>query len=429
MTGTQTAERDDERNEERQETVATAERGAFWHATRALRHRDYRFFFAAALLANLGGWLAGMARGYLVYSLTESPGLLGAVAFFQTIPILVLVPFTGVLVDRFPRRPILMVPQVVFVFTSAATAVLIATGQIQVWHIMVLALLDGLAAAANSPVWQSLTVELVGPKDLMSAIALNSMQFNVGRILGALASGLLYDFVGPTWCFGLDSIFLMIGLLALTQIRIGPPSPKATRMGVVMNFVAGVRYLRRHRDLLAIVTMAASVTIFALPFFQQLPVFARTILHGTARTQSYLLVGVGVGALCAGVWQAMDRNEQGRGRKMLVSQVFLSVCLAVFALSTSLPLSVAALAGCGAGMVGFSTTANTTMQLLVPDHMRGRLMGVFLLAAFGLTPVGSLLVGGVAQWASAPIALFGGAIFCALLTLATAIRYPSIRAL
>ena len=430
MTGnTAGAEREDEGSAEQNVAEAHEDRGQLWHATRALRHRDYRFFFIAALLANFGGWLAGMARGYLTYSMTDSAALLGTVAFCQTIPILLLVPFTGVLVDRFPRKPLLMGSQTVFVFTSAATAILIATGHLQVWHIMALSLLDGLAAAANAPAWQSLTVELVGPDDLMSAIALNSMQFNVGRILGALMSGLLYDLVGPTWCFGLDTVFLMFGLLALWQVRMRPPSAKTMRTGVVMNFVAGIRYMRRHPDMMAIVTMAASVTVFALPFFTLLPVFARTILEGTARTQSYLLVGVGVGSLVAGVFQAMDRNEVGRGRKMLVSQAFLSVCLGVFALSTSLPLSIAALAGCGAGLVGFNTTANTTVQLLVPDHMRGRLMGVFLLAAFGLTPIGSLLVGAVAEWVSAPIALFGGAVICAVLTLVSALRFPNLRAL
>jgi len=404
-------------------------RGQLWHATRALRHRGYRFFFIAALLANLGGWLAGMARGYWTYERTESAALLGTVAFFQTVPILVLIPFTGVLVDRMPRKPLLLGTQAVFIITSATTAILLATESLQVWHIMVLSLIDGIAAACNSPAWQSLTVELVGPDDLMNAVALNSMQFNVGRILGALASGVLYDLLGPTWCFGLDSVFLTFGLLALAQVSMLPPSPKATRMTPAMNFIAGMRYLRRRADLMAIVTMAASVTIFALPYFTLLPVFARTILGGTARTQSYLLVGVGVGALVAGFLQAMNRSEVGRGRRMLVSQGVLSVSMAVFALSTSLPLSIVALAGCGMGMVGFSTTANTTMQLLVPDHMRGRMMGVFLLAAFGLTPVGSLLVGTVAEWTSAPLALFGGAVICGLLTLVSALRFPNLRAL
>lgn len=401
--------------------------GRLWTATRALRHRDYRFFFTAALLANMGGWLAGMARGYYTYEVTGSAALLGTMAFFQTVPILVLIPFAGVLVDRLPRKPLLISTQTVFVLTSAATAILLATHTLQIWHLMLIAVIDGLASAFNAPAWQSLTVELVGPDDLMNAVALNSIQFNVGRILGGLASGVLYDLLGAKWCFGLDSLFLLAGIASLAQVRMRPPSLKAARTGPYLNFVAGTRYLKRHADLIALVCMSASVTVFALPYLMMLPVFARTILHGTARTQSYLLAAVGIGALMAAFLQAIERDDSGRGRLMLWSQVVLATCIGIFAQSQHLPLSLVALVGCGAAMVGFATTANTTMQLLVPDHMRGRLMGVFLLAAFGLTPIGALLMGFIAQKASAPTALTAGAVACGALAIFVAIRFPRVR--
>lgn len=402
-------------------------RGRLQEATRALRHRDYRFFFAAALLANMGGWLAGMARGYYTYAVTGSAALLGTMAFCQTVPVLLLIPFTGVAVDRLPRKPLLLCTQACFVMTAGTTAILLATHSLQVGHLLGLALIDGTASAINAPAWQSLTVELVGPDDLLNAIALNSMQFNVSRILGCLASGVLYDLLGAKWCFGLDSIFLSAGLLTLAQVHMRPPSRRASRTTPWLNFVSGTRYLRRHRELIVLVGMSAAVTIFALPYLAMLPVFARTILHGTARTQSYLLAAVGSGALAAAYLQAVEGRDDGRGRLMLCSQMVLSTCIVIFARSEHLALSLIALVGCGAAMVGFATTANTTMQLLVPDHMRGRLMGVFLLAAVGVTPIGALMMGFVAQAVSAPFALAMGGTISGVITVVVAVRFPHLR--
>lgn len=413
--------------DENPETPVATEPPRLGHAVRAFRYRDYRLFFTAAFLANLGGWLAGMARGYFVYTLTGSKLLLGTMAFCQTVPVLFLVPFTGVLVDRFHRKPILFSTQMWFFLSAVATAVLIGTGVVEPWHLLVLATMDGIASAVNSPAWQSITVELVGPEDLLNAIALNSMQFNMGRILGGLAGGVLYDLLGPTWCFGLNSVFVLIALTTLMQVNIRPPSPSTSRTNLYSNFVAGIRYLKRHRDLLAILGMAASVTIFALQYFTLLPVYAHDILKGTARTQSYLLTAIGVGALVAAYFQAVDRSEEGKGRLMLYSQAALAICIIVFALSKTMIVSLIALMGCGAGMVAFNTTANTTMQLLIPDRMRGRLMGVFLLGAFGLTPVGALLISWIAQRAGAPAALTFGALASGALTLYVALRYPHVK--
>ncbi len=408
-------------------SITTADRVASWQAVRAFRHRNYRWFFTGAFLANIGGWLAGIARGYLVYELTGSKLLLGTIAFASTLPTMFLVPFTGVIVDRVHRKPLMAMTQSTFLVTNIVMALLIATGHIRFEYMVILALIDGLAQAFQSPAWQSLTVEFVGEEDLMNAIALNSMQFNMGRIGGGLAGGMLYDFVGPSWCFGINALMLGFGLYSLMQLGIRPPSPKASRTNAYMNFVLGMRYLRRRPALKAIVGMAAGVTVFALPYFTMLPVYAKDILNGDARTQSYLLTAIGVGALMAALMQAVDRTEGGWGRKMLYSQIVLAISVAIFATSSRLPVSLIALMGCGASMVGFMTSANTSMQLLVPDHMRGRLMGVFVFVSMGLTPIGSILMGWSAQRWGAPIALTVGAAIAGTATLWVMLRMKHVR--
>lgn len=403
-----------------------------WAVVRALRHRDYRLFFLGAFLSNIGSWLQGVAEGYFIFTLTHSNALLGVMAFFNTIPVLLLGPVAGVAADRLHRKKILLTTQAVFLCTTGTIALLIHLDRagvhtFRVWYMLAIAGVAGVAQAFNSPAYQSLTVEFVGPDDLMNAIALNSMQFNVSRIVGGLTGGYIYALLGPVWCFGLNSFSFLAVIIALLLVRIKPPTEKGRGAGVWRNFLSGMRYLVRHRALLAIVGMAATVTVCALPYFTLLPSFAVSVLKGDARTQSQLLAAVGIGALIAALMQASVRDREGMGRQMLVAMGCLSICLMVFAQSSFLWLSYIALMGTGASMVGFMTTANTSMQLLVPDHMRGRLMGVFVMAAFGLTPIGSLLLGLVAQKTGPQVALFLGALLCGVLTLIMAVRFPRVR--
>jgi MFS family permease len=403
-----------------------------WAVVRAFRHRDYRLFFLGAFLSNIGSWLANVAEGYFIYTLTHSNALLGIMAFFSTIPVLLFGPLAGVVADRFHRKKILITTQLVFLFTTGSLAILIYRHQagihpIEVWYLLTLAGIGGIAQAFNSPAYQSLTVEFVGPEDLMNAIALNSMQFNLSRIVGAMTGGYIYAFLGPVWCFGLNSFSFIAVIIALLMVTIKPPSLKGRSDGIWKNFLSGMRFLRRHHALMAIVMMAATVTVLAIPYFTLLPSFAVDVLHGDSRMQAQLLAAVGVGALMAAFLQASARDSSGMGRQMLVSMASLSVCLAVFAQSNEVWLSYIALLGTGAAMVGFMTTANTAMQLLVPDHMRGRLMGVFVMSAFGLSPIGSLLMGLVAQKTGPQVALFLGALTCGILTIIVALRFPRIR--
>jgi MFS family permease len=337
-----------------------------------------------------------------------------------------------VVADRFHRKKILLITQTVFLCTTGSMATLIyldhaGIHKFQVWYMLALAGISGIAQSFNSPAYQALTVEFVGPEDLMNAIALNSMQFNVSRIVGGLTGGYIYAALGAVWCFGLNSFSFIAVILALLMVKIKPPSDKGRSSGVWKNFLSGMRFMVRRPALLAIVGMAATVTVLGLPYFTLLPSFAVSVLHGDARTQSQLLAAVGIGALVAAFLQASSREREGMGKQMLVAMASLSICLMIFAQSNYIWLSYIALVGTGASMVGFMTTANTSMQLLVPDHMRGRLMGVFVMSAFGLTPIGSLIMGLIAEKTGPQTALFLGAALCGLLTLIVAWRFPHIR--
>jgi MFS family permease len=394
---------------------------------RALRHRNYRLFFTAAMISNIGGWLAGVARGYLVYQLTGSKALLGTMAFVGTIPVLLLGPVAGIVADRCHRKPVILTTQSVLLMTNAILAALILTGCLEIWHMLALSLVEGIAVAFNSPVYQSLTVDFVGEEDLMNGIALNSLQFNVGRIIGSMLGGVVYDVVGPGWSFGINAASFVVVLVVISLLQIRGPLAKATDRSPYSSFLQGMRYLARHKDLLAIVALAATLTVFVLPYFTLLPVYAKDILKGGPRMQAYLLTAVGVGALLAGLRQAVRQDQVGRGRRMLISSVMLSVCLVVFSKSEIVPLSLAALMGIGVFMVSFMTTANTTIQLLVPDELRGRLISVFVMASFGLSPIGSLILGWAAQFVGAPNALLGGSLISVVFTLVVAAAYPGIR--
>lgn len=412
---------------EKPEVRRASFQGGRWEVVRALRHRDYRLFISGAFLSNIGGWLANVAQGYLIYDLTGSKALLGWLGFISTIPVLILGPIAGVTADRFYKKHILLTTQSVLLIDYALIALLLFTNRLEIWHLLTLSGISGVAMAFNSPAYQSLTVEFVGPEDLMNAIALNSMQFNISRIVGGLAGGYLYVLLGKAWCFALDALSFVAVIAALLMVSIKPPSPKTRSIGIWENFITGLRFLARHRALLAIVSMSAVVTIFILPYFTMLPVYAKDILRGDARMQSILLTGVGVGALAAAYIQASARGDEMKGLQMLVAMGVLSICLVIFALSRSLAVSFVALVGLGASMVGFQTSANTSMQLLIPDEMRGRLMSVFVMVSFGIGPIGVLMVGLVASRTSAPVALTGGAIICATVTALAAARFPHIK--
>lgn len=394
---------------------------------RALRHSNYRLFWSGALVANIGSWVRTTALGWLVLDLTGSAFLLGVVSFAQTIPVLLLSLPAGVLADRFDRRRVLFITQGLLLLLTLVLAILVATGHMTVTHLLILSILMGLAMAFNGPAWQTFITDLVRAEDLMNAIALNSAQFNLSRIIGPSLAGVLIAAVGLSLCFFINSATYMGVLLALALIRLRPAVAKPARTSMWAGIAEGLVYLRDEPTLRAIMLLTSALTIFGFPYAVLMPVMARDVLSQDAGGYGQLMAATGVGAFAGAVAVASLGRTLPRGRIILAGQMLFALSLLVFTLNRFFPLSLATLVVLGFSMVAYMTTANTVLQSATPEALRGRVMSVWTLAAFGLTPLGSLQAGALAGFFGAPVALAAGAVICILVGVGIAALTPSLR--
>jgi MFS family permease len=394
---------------------------------RALRHRNFRLFWSGALVANIGSWMRTIALGWLVLELTDSALLLGLVSFAQTVPVLLLSLPAGVVADRLSRRRVLLVTQAILLALTLLLAVLVALGHITIWQLLTISLLMGVAIAFNGPAWQSFITDLVGKDDLMNAIALNSVQFNFSRIVGPSVAGVLIAAVGLPICFFLNSGAFVAVLIALALIRLPAVQAASRRLSMWSGIAEGLVYLRDDPTLRGIMLLTAVLTIFGFPYAVLMPVVARQSLGLDATGYGQLMAATGIGAFAGAITIASLGRSARRGRIILFAEVAFSLSLFAFAVSGLFALSLLALVVLGFSMVGYLTTANTVLQTGVPEALRGRVMSVWSLTAFGLTPFGSLQAGALANAFGAPFALGLGALVCVAAAAVIALLTPSLR--
>ncbi len=383
----------------------------------ALSNPDYRIFFGGAMATNIGMWMQNVAQGWLVVSLTNSEFYVGLVGFCAMIPTLFLSLFGGVLADRFPKRLIIMPLQAIAFLQTALLATLIATGRVELWHLMVISAANGTVLALNAPAFQAIVPEIVGKKVLRNAIALNSAQFNLTRIIGPSLGGLVIRYMGVAAAYYFNAVSYLALLVAMLFIR--PKHEPAKRQtspdGVFRSLGAALRYVHGHSIIRPVLILAAVQTVFLFPYGTLLPVFAKNVLGLGASGYSLLLVSAGVGALCGSLMLARRSGASGV-RWMLGAQVGFALSTSVFAFSTNLWLSMAALVFVGWSLVTFMATGNTVVQSLVPDELRGRVMSVWMLVGLGFIPIGSLQAGTVAALVSPTFALVYGAVVTLICT-------------
>ncbi|MDP9383538.1 MAG: MFS transporter [Chloroflexota bacterium] len=383
----------------------------------ALSNPDYRIFFGGAMATNIGMWMQNVAQGWLVVSLTSSEFYVGLVGFCAMIPTLFLSLFGGVLADRFPKRLIIMPLQAIAFLQTALLATLIATGRVELWHLMVISAANGTVLALNAPAFQAIVPEIVGKKVLRNAIALNSAQFNLTRIIGPSLGGLVIRYMGVAAAYYFNAVSYLALLVAMLFIR--PKHEPAKRQtspdGVFRSLGAALRYVHGHSIIRPVLILAAVQTVFLFPYGTLLPVFAKNVLGLGASGYSLLLVSAGVGALCGSLMLARRSGASGV-RWMLGAQVGFALSTSVFAFSTNLWLSMAALVFVGWSLVTFMATGNTVVQSLVPDELRGRVMSVWMLVGLGFIPIGSLQAGTVAALVSPTFALVYGAVVTLICT-------------
>ncbi len=395
---------------------------------RALRHRNYRLFFAGQGISLVGTWITRVAMSWLVYRITGSAVLLGVVGFAGQIPTFLLSPVAGVWVDRLDRYHVLIATQVLAMVQSGALAVLTISGHIEVWHIIVLSVFQGLISAFDVPARQAFVVEMVeGKDDLPNAIALNSSLVNGARLIGPSIAGLLVAAVGEGWCFAVDSVsyIAVIGsLLAMTVVRAERVVPERN---VRADLAAGFQYAFGFRPIRAGLVLLAVVSLAGAPYTTLMPVVADRVLHGGPNTLGLLMGATGVGALGGALWLAARKTVVGLGTVIPIAAAAFGLSLVAFGFSTVLWVSMLCLVGAGAGFMVQMASTNTVIQTLVRDEMRGRVMAFYTMAFFGTLPFGSLLAGTLAETIGTPWTIAGGGAICIVGALAFSRVLPALR--
>jgi MFS family permease len=383
------------------------------HLFRALRNRNYRLYFAGQGISLIGTWITRIAASWLIYRLTDSAFLLGLVGFLGQIPTLLLAPFAGVFIDRWNRHRVLVLTQILSMLQSLGLAALTLSGQVTVFHVLVLQAFQGVLNAFDTPARQSFVVEMVEDRsDLPNAIALNSSLVNGSRILGPAIGGVLIAAIGEGWCFLVDGVSYVAVLASLTAMKVRPMPRAAEILPVREALVAGFRYVAGFAPVRSGLLLVAAVSMLGMPFQVLMPVMASDVLHGDAYTLGWLMTTIGSGALAGTLYLASRRTVVGLGRRMAQATIGFGGALMIFAMSDRLWLSTLVLPIAGAGFMIALAATNTVIQTIVPEHLRGRVMSFYTMAILGTAPIGSLLAGLAAERFGAPRTILAGAVAC-----------------
>jgi MFS family permease len=381
---------------------------------RSFRHRDYRLFFSGQFISLVGTWMQQTAQSWLVYRLTGSSLSLGLVGFAGQFPIFVLGIFGGVMADRLNRRTLLVATQAAALLQAAALAWLTLSGQVQVWHVMVLATFLGVVNAVDVPTRQSFIVELVGKDDLHNAIALNSSMFNSARILGPSVAGMLLAAVGEGWCFSLNALSFLAVIACLLRMGVPRRPAPGSHPSVLTHLREGFAYAWRTREVRAILQLLAVASVIGMSYVVLMPVFAEDVLHSGPRGLGLLMAATGCGSLAGALLLATRRESRGIGRYAYFGVLAFGGSLALFAQSSSFWLSFLLLLPVGFSMIVSMAAANTMLQTLCPDELRGRVMALYSMMFMGMAPFGALLAGSLAHWIGARATVTAGGLACVL---------------
>jgi MFS family permease len=401
-----------------------------WFAVRALRHRNYRLFFAGQSVSLIGTWMTRVATGWLVYRLTGSAFMLGIVSFVGQIPTFLLTPLGGVLADRWSRHQVLLCTQVALMLVSFGLAYFALRGTIAVPHIIVLGALQGLANAFDIPARQAFVVEMVEERgELSSAIAMNSTIFNGARLIGPSVAGVLIALFGEGLCFLIDGASFLAVILALLAMRVAPPARRAGREHVLHELREGFSAAFGFLPIRAILLLMALTSLVGTPYTVLMPIFAHRVLGGDAVTLGFLMAASGIGALGGAAFLATRESVLGLGRVIAGGAMAFGTGLIVFGLSHLMWLSLPILVVIGFAAMVQIAGSNTVVQTIVDDHKRGRVMSFFAMAFMGTMPFGSLLAGELARRVGeAQTVIFGGCV-CLLAGLLFARALPRLRPL
>jgi predicted MFS family arabinose efflux permease len=362
--------------------------------------------WAGACTSSIGTWMQKLAQSWLVLQLSGSPFLLGLDAFLGEIPIFLFSLVGGVVADRVDRRHVLLISQFVQMSCAFLLAGLIAYKVVEVWHILALSCVVGFAQAFGGPAYQALIPTLVKPEHLPNAIAMNSIQFNVARVIGPVLGGLTLTQLGAAWCFGLNGLSFVAVMVSLVSLRIRfVPGGKASSMLASMR--QGFGFIQGKPGMVGLIVLAFLATMLGIPLMVFLPVFAKDVFQEGPTVYTLLLAFSGAGSILGALSVAAFGNTPRKGRVVVLTLVVLGALMVGFSLSRRLALSCAFVFFAGAAMIIVFATLSSLVQLLAHDDMRGRVMSVYNVAFRGGMPMGSLLAGALAPALTAPVVLAG----------------------
>jgi predicted MFS family arabinose efflux permease len=365
---------------------------------RALSHRDYRLFWTGAFLSNVGTWMQAVAQGWLVLQLTNSPFWLGLDAFMATSPAVVFTLLGGVFADLIDRRRLLLYTQVIAGLAALSLATLVATNVVNRWMVLGFSFVTGCCMALASPSYLAMTYDLVGREDLANAIAMNSTQFQLSRVVGPTLAGVAFRVFGLAGCFYANGLSFIAVVAALWKVR---PKPRANtlahpvndRRAIWRDLTEGLRYVRNRPRVWSLLLLCAINSLFGAPYFTLVPIYARDIFHLGETGLAMMMGTAGAGAFCSALLVAYLGDFRRKGWFVLVGSIAFGLSIMGFALSSRLKLSLLFLFGVGFALVMALAISNTLLQKLVTDQMRGRVMSMFLLSFVGTMPIGNILAG------------------------------------
>jgi MFS family permease len=411
-------------------TIPSLQRSTFAARTfAALRYRNYRLWFFGQMVSLFGSWMQTTAQGFLVFQLTGSPAYLGYVGFAAGVPAWALTLYGGVVADRVPRRTLLIVTQIAQMALAFILAGLVFSGIVQPWHIIVLSLLLGVANAFDAPARLAFVRELVDKEDLTNGIALNATMFNLATTTGPAMAGVMYNLVGPAWCFMLNGISFLAVIGALWRMRItsGPVAPR--NASAWRDLREGLSYILHEPVVRTLIVLVGATSCFGISFATLFPAWAVRILGGDATTTGLLQSARGLGALMGALLIASLGRFQFKGRLLTVGTFAFPLLLILMTFTNRLWLTLAILVASGLAVILIMNLANALVQTLTPDALRGRVMAVYSMVFFGMMPVGALWVGVVAERVGEAAAVISGALAVLSVAGAIVVAVPRIRGL
>ena len=380
-------------------------RAQFWRVAAALTYRDFRVLWLGACTSSIGTWMQKVAQSWLVLELTDSAWYLALDSFVGEAPLLLFTLIGGVVADRQDRRKLLLVSQVVQMSSAFALALLVATGHVTIWYILGLSFMSGCAQAFGGPAYQSLIPSLIKTEHLPNAIALNSIQFNIARVIGPLLAGTALHRFGMVSCFTLNGISFLVVIGSLLALHIQHTPRLAGNRRMIDELRGGIVFVRDEKRLMGLTVLAFAMTFLAVPLLTFLPLIAKNVFKEGVGQYSEMMAFSGTGAVAGALVVAWLGKFRHMGLIALLVQLIVGSLIIAFALTRVLWVTHLLLLATGAAMIVSMSLVTSLAQLIAPDHMRGRVMSIYMLAFRGGMPLGSLVSGKIADMSSAPTAL------------------------